>query len=97
MLKENEIYVILFDYSDDDLEDNEIYLYKDKKDALLKFKSIIKDEEKYYKDNYDNYPEGFTIDTNIDDGEYSKYFWNVTHKYDFNIHTFLDLRIKEIR
>ena len=97
MLKENEIYVIQFDYSTEDTDGIDLYLFRNFDTAFAKFKSIIKDEEKFYKESYSNCEEDFELDTNIDDNNALEYYWNYTNKYDYNIHTFLDLKIKEIK
>ena len=53
MLKENEIYVIQFNYSTEDTDGIDLYLFRNFDTAFAKFKSIIKDEKKYsFKDFY---------------------------------------------
>ena len=46
MLKQNEIYVIQFDYSTEDTDGIDLYLFRNFDAAFAKFKSIIKDEIK---------------------------------------------------
>ena len=97
MLKENEVYVIQFDYSTEDTDGIDLYLFKHFDDAFAKFKSIIKDEIKFYTESYSHLEEDFEIDTNIDDNTAIEYYWNYKYKHDYYVHTFLDLKIKEVK
>ena len=97
MLKQNEIYIIQFDYSTEDTDGIDLYLFRNFDTAFAKFKSIIKDEEKFYKESYSNCEEDFELDTNIDNDNALEYYWNYKCKYDYYIHTFLDLKIKEVK
>ena len=96
MLKQNEIYVIQFDYSTEETDGVDLYLFRNFDTAFAKFKNIIKIEEKFYKDNYSSYEEDFELDTNIDDNKALEYYWNYKDKQNYYVHTFLDLKIKEI-
>ena len=97
MLKENEVYVIQFDYSTEDCDGVDLYLFKHFDDAFAKFKSMIQDEEKFYKENYSGKLEDFELDTNIDDDNAIEYYWNKKYIHDYYVHTFLDLKIKEVK
>lgn len=95
MLKENEIYMIQFEYSTDDCQGTDIYLYKTRESALKKFNELQKQEVEFYKTEYSN--EDFEIDTNIDNKNALEYWYNTTCKDNFYLHSFLDLRIKEVQ
>ena len=97
MLKENEVYVIQFDYSTEDTDGIDLYLFRNFDTAFAKFKSIIKDEIKFYTESYSHLEEDFELDTNIDDNNALEYYWNYKYKHDYYVHTFLDLKIKEIQ
>ena len=97
MLKQNEIYVIQFDYSTEDTDGIDLYLFRNFDTAFAKFKSIIKDEIKFYTESYSHLEEDFELDTNIDDDNALEYYWNKKYIHDYYVHTFLDLKIKEVK
>ena len=97
MLKENEVYVIQFDYSTEDCDGVDVFVFKEFEKAKEKFKSMIESEKTFFKTNYSHKEEDdFELDTNIDDDSAEEYFWNYKCNHDYYIHTFLDLRIKEL-
>ena len=90
------VYLVQFDYSTDDCEGIDIYLYKLRQNAIKKMKSLILDEIKFYKDEYEHIEKDLELDTNIEDKDAYEYFWNMTCKNNFYIHTFIDLKEKEV-
>lgn len=97
MLKKETVYLILFEYSTQDCNGIDIYIFDTKEKALKKLNDLIKNEKDFYKNEYPhlNY-EDFEIDTNIDDENANEYWWNIECKTDWYLHTNIDLRIKEI-
>jgi hypothetical protein len=99
----NKVYMVQFDYSTDDYSDIETYLFDTYEKALAKFNEIIEQEKQpemsWVADAFkNNQPlENYELDTNIDDanGE-TELYWNITCKYDWYLHDFLNLYIKEI-
>lgn len=91
------VYLILFEYSTEDCNGIDTYLFNTKEKALEKFKELINNEKDFYKNEYSHlYDKSFEIDTNIDDETASEYWWNIQCKTDWYLHTNIDLRIKEI-
>ena len=90
-------YLILFDYSSDDYNGIDTYLFDTKEKALAKFKELINNEKDFYKNEYSHlYDKSFETDTNIDDENACEYWWNIQCKSNWYLHTNIDLRIKEI-
>ena len=90
-------YLILFDYSSDDYNGIDTYLYDTKEKAINKLQELVENEKKFYNTEYSHISkEEFEIDTNIDDETANEYWWNIQCKTDWYLHTNIDLRIKEI-
>lgn len=93
----NEIYLIIFEYSTNDCNGIDTYLYNTREKAINKLQELIKTEKDFYKDEYSHIDStDFEIDTNIDDENACEYWWNIQCKTDWYLHTNIDLRIKEI-
>ena len=91
------VYLILFEYSTDDCNGIDTYLYKTKEKAINKLQELVENEKKFYNTEYSHInKEEFEIDTNIDDENACEYWWNIQCKTDWYLHTNIDLRIKEI-
>ena len=69
---------------------------KDLDKAFEKFKNMIQEELAFYKEYYSSDEEEFELDTNIDDDKATEFYWNYKYINDYYVHTFLDLKIKEI-
>lgn len=96
-MKKKTAYLILFDYSSDDYNGIDTYLFETKAKALAKFKELINNEKDFYKNEYSHlYDKSFEIDTNIDDETANEYWWNIQCTTNWYIRTNIDLRIKEI-
>lgn len=100
----NEIYLILFDWSTNDSDGIETYLYHRFEDALEKFNEIIENErnpdlswvgEEVFDENGD-VKDGYELDCNIDDKNAQELFWHVVDKSDYNRRSFIDLFKREI-
>ena len=62
----NEIYLIIFEYSTDDCNGIDTYLYNTREKAINKLQELIKTEKDFYKDEYSHIDStDFEIDTNI--------------------------------
>lgn len=92
----DKVYVIQYDYSTEDCDGVDVYLYKDLDKAFEKFKNMIQEELAFYKEYYSSDEEEFELDTNIDDDKATEFYWNYKYINDYYVHTFLDLKIKEI-
>lgn len=93
----NEVYLIIFEYSTEDCNGIDTYLYSTREKAIEKIKELIENEKAFYKREYSHFEENeFEVDTNIDDDNASEYWWNIECKSDWYLHTNIDLRIKEI-
>ena len=91
------VYLIIFEYSTEDCNGIDTYLYSTKEKAVKKLKELIKTEKEFYKQKYSHLNKNeFEIDTNINDKNASEYWWNIHCKTDWYLHTNIDLRIKEI-
>lgn len=96
-MKKQIVYLILFEYSTDDCNGIDTYLYKTKEKAIKKLQELVENEKKFYNTEYSHInKEEFEIDTNIDDETANEYWWNIQCKTDWYLHTNIDLRIKEI-
>ena len=89
------VYVILFDYSTDDCTGIDLYVYGTKEKALEKLHSLVEQEEEFYKNEYPDFND-FELDTNIEDENANEYWWNYKCESNYYLHTFIDLKIKEI-
>jgi len=95
MLEKDIVYMVQFEYSTDDCQGTDIFLYKNRKDALHKFKELQTQEKKFYETEY-SHIEDFEVDTNIDDENAYEYFYNTTCLSNFYLHSFLDLKVMEV-
>lgn len=95
MLEKEIIYMVQLDYSTDDCNGIDNYLFNTKEKALDKFYSLIKLEKEYYKKEY-SYIDDFELDTNIEDKDANEYWWNYTCQSNYYLHTFIDLKIMEV-
>ena len=97
-----EVYMVQLDYSTDDCQGVDTYLYDTKEKALLHFYEIIKQEKKdswienAFNEN-GSVNKDYELDTNIDDDNSCDLWWNITCKQDFYLHTFLNLRKMEVK
>ena len=91
------VYLILFEYSTEDCNGIDTYLYNTREKAIKKLQELVENEKKFYNTEYLHInKEEFEIDTNIDDENACEYWWNIQCKTDWYLHTNIDLRIKEI-
>ena len=58
----DKIYVIQYDYSTEDCDGVDVYLYKDLDKALEKFKNMIQEELAFYKEYYSSDEEEFELE-----------------------------------
>lgn len=100
------IYMVMFDWSTTDDEAVEVQLFDTYEKAYKRFREIIADELVF-----DNSwaAEAFNEDRTVKDGfEFEEHilsdgtdeydcWWNLTNKYDWNVHDFLDLKIMEVK
>ncbi|MCM1220790.1 MAG: hypothetical protein NC548_40495 [Lachnospiraceae bacterium] len=100
----NNIYLILYDWSTTDSDGIETYLYYRFEDALAKFNEIIESEcdadsswvgSEVFDENGD-VNDGYDLDCNTDDKNAEELYWHVVDKRDYNRHTFIDLFKREI-
>lgn len=100
------VYMVLFDYSTDDCSGIDTYIFDTYEKAVEKFEQIIENEKKpensWVAHAYENgkLSSAYELDTNIDDiqdDEEHELWWNITCKHDWYLHSFLDLRIKEVK
>lgn len=97
----NYVYLLLIDYSTNDYQGIETYLFHKKEKALEVLHTIIKNEkENVFQHAFDkngNIDENFELDTNIEDADDTdNLWWNITEKCDYYNHTFIDLKQQEI-
>ena len=95
------VYVVLFDYSTDDCNGIDLYIFDTYQKALNKFNEIIEQEKQpemsWVGEKFKNNTFDYELDTNIEEAkEGVELWWNVTDRNDWYSHDFLDLRIKEI-
>ena len=92
------IYEVIFEYSTEDCNGIDTYLYDTKEKAISKLQELIDNEKDFYKNEYYHIDSSnFEIDTNVDDENANEYWWNIQCKADWYLHTNIDLRIKEIQ
>ncbi|MDD4815520.1 MAG: hypothetical protein PHQ62_00045 [Clostridia bacterium] len=95
MLDKDIVYMVQFEYSTDDCQGTDIYLYKERKDAWQKFHNLQTQEKEFYKTEY-SHIDDFEVDTNIDDKNACEYWYNTTCQSNFYLHSFIDLKVKEV-
>lgn len=97
------VYVVMIDWSTEYWSDVDIYIYNAYEKALEKYKELIADEM-----NPDNswvgnieWENGIPQDhyelNNKDDNPEENLYWHIEDTWDYNYHTFIDLRIKEVQ
>ena len=101
----NEVYLILFDWSTNDSDGIEMFLYSRFEDALEKLNEIIENEcnpdvswvgSEVFDENSD-VNEGYELDCNTDDKNAKELYWHVVDKNDDNRRSFINLFKKEIQ
>ena len=103
--KQNKIYEILLSYSTDDCNGIDSYIIDTYKKAVKKFNEIVQEEktniywiQEAFKN--DEALKDYDFDTNIDfdypKNEEHELYWEITDKYEWYHHDYLELRIKEI-
>ena len=95
MMEEDIVYLIQLDYSTDDCEGIDNYIFKKKEKALKKLNTLIEKEKEFYKNEYPNFND-FELDTNIEDKKANEYWWNYKCESNYYLHTFIDLKIMEV-
>ena len=103
-MKDNTVYLILFDWSTTDCDGIETYLYRHYEDARRKFDELIKNEcdaemsgvgsEVF--DGNGKINDGYELDCNTNDETAHELFWRVVDKNDYNRRSFIDLFKREI-
>lgn len=101
----NDVYLILFDWSTNDSDGIETYLYSRFEDALEKLNEIIENEcnhdvswvgEEVFDENGD-VNDGYELDCNTDDKNAKELYWHVVDKNDYNRRSFINLFKREIQ
>ncbi len=97
------VYMILIDYSTDDYEGVDTFLYHTREKALQELKKILKNERRntWVKDAYTKKKldkKHYELDTNMQDCNKDEcdLWWNFRCKNDFYLHTFIDMKKIEI-
>ena len=100
------VYLVLFDYSTDDCNGIDINLYDTYQKAVNRFKQIIEQEKNPNMswvanafDDEDKLINWYELDTNIEDledNQVHELWWNITDKFNYNYHSFIDLKIMKI-
>ena len=103
-MKDDTVYLILFDWSTTDCDGIETYLYRHYEDARRKFDELIKNEcdaemswvglEVF--DGNGKINDGYELDYNTNDETAHELFWRVVDKNDYNRRSFIDLFKREI-
>lgn len=98
------VYIVKFDWSTTDTADVELFVYATYENAYNKFKQLICDECKPENSwvgdiefDEDGEPIGhyeFWCDDN-NSGE-SEVYWHIEDKWDYNMHSFIDLLVMEV-
>ena len=103
-MKDNTVYLILFDWSTTDCDGIETYLYHNYEDARHKFDELIENESDAEMswvgsevfDENGEVNDGYELDCNTDDETAHELFWRVVDKNDYNRRSFIDLFKREI-
>ncbi len=104
-MKNKKIYEILLRYSTDDDTGVDSYVTDTYEKAVKKFNEIILEEKNdisWITNAFESEEtlKNYEFDTNIDfeypDNEEHELYWEITDKYDWYHHDYLELRIKEI-
>ena len=98
------VYMVLFDWSTDDADGIETFLFYDYDAAYLKFKNLVADEcnpelswvgsEALTVDNKPN--DGYLLDYYDNNSEQSEVYFHVAREDNYYFHSFIDLIKKEI-
>lgn len=103
-MKNNNIYLILFDWSTTDCDGIETYLYRHYEDARQKFEELIENEcdaelswvgSEVFDENGE-VNDGYELDCNMDDENAQELYWRVVDQNDYNRRSFIDLLKREI-
>jgi len=102
--KINYVYMLLIDYSTDDYEGIETYLFKNRKKAVKEMGKFIKSEktsfwlETAFDKNGNLVNENYELDTNFEEDKNTNnnLWWNISKKDDSYLKTNIDLITKEI-
>ena len=101
----NNIYLILFDWSTTDSDGIETFLYRDYDAAVKKFNELIDDEcdadtswvgSEVFDENGE-VNDGYELDCNTDDETAEELYWHVVDKSDYNRRSFINLMKREIQ
>lgn len=100
----NNIYMILFDWSTTDTDGIETFLYYHYEDAVEKFNKLIQDEcnpeiswvgSDVFDENGDT-NDGYDLECNIYEKNTESLYWHVFDNSDYNRRSFINLFKKEI-
>ena len=98
-------YIVSLQFSTDDADGVDIEVFSTYEKAVKRFNEIIETEKQpgmsWVADAYEDGKllHGYEIDESpeYNDGEEHELWWNITCKYDWYIHTFIELRFTEIQ
>lgn len=97
-----QLYLVLMDWSTNDSDGINTFLYEKFEDAREKFRALIKDEHNpdisWVGGCFDENGEpldGYDLECN-DDGDKKDLYWRFVDIADYNRHTFIDLKIMEV-
>lgn len=100
------VYIVQFDWSTSDAGSVDLFVYGDYNDAYDKFKELILGErnpEMSWVGDIEFDDEGYPIDDNYEfefednNSCESEVYWHIMDKDDWHIHSFIDLRIMEVK
>ena len=100
------VYAVIFDWSTSDDSQVDIELFDTYQKAFNRFHEIIENEKKpemsWVSDAFDDngkLSDGYEFDEHIESDGTQEYacWWNITNKYDWYQHDFLELRIMEVK
>lgn len=102
--KKHYVYTLIIDYSTDDYEGVEIYLYATRDKAIKEMENFIKSEKhsfwiaEAFDNNGDLIDDNFELDSNFEEDKdiTDNLWWNIRDKNDSYLHTHIDLMLKEI-
>lgn len=105
-MEDKKVYEILLRYSTDENAGVDSFIFESYEKAIKKFNEIIEEEKTYIywiKNAFESEEnlKDFDFDTNIEieynDTTEHELYWEITNKYDWYQHDFLELRIKELK
>jgi len=88
------VYMVQVDYSTDDEDWVETYLFDTIEKAQKKFHELVENEKEcnwYNQYDEDWMKENIEIDTNIEDTKTPYLWWNIKCLYNYNLHAFISL------